>query len=198
MDGISETEFVQILRNSVSRADLQNRYMKLYMAKNPSTATRWFDKTPQNVYGAAMIASQFPNSKFIHIVRNPINVVSSLRIGKVVKIESIVSACNIWNEASEIIHVIKKAYPRRVYEIKYEDLTTNFSLEMEKILNFIDEEYVPNDFKDIVVQSIQHEHDELFTEKEKQTIAKLCHRWAKYYGYELIKKNTLAPAESVC
>ena len=88
MDNISEDEFKTILERSSSRGDLQKRYMDRYLLNNKLSATRWFDKTPQNVYGSAMIASEFPRAKFVHIVRNPLNVVSSLRIGKVVKIEN--------------------------------------------------------------------------------------------------------------
>jgi hypothetical protein len=62
--------------------------------------------------------------KSIKCFRNPLNVVASLRMGKVVKIESILGACNIWNEAVTVIQTLKKAYPNRVYEVKYEDLTT--------------------------------------------------------------------------
>ena len=123
MDGIEESEFQTILDQSVSRADLCRRYMRLYIEKNKPGAKRWFDKTPQNVYGAAMIAGEMPDAKFIHIVRDPMDVVSSLRIGKIVKVQNLVGACSYWNEAAEIISVIKRAYPERVIEVRYEDFT---------------------------------------------------------------------------
>jgi len=93
LDGITENKFRAILKKSVPRADLCRKYMRTYIEKNKPEATRWFDKTPQNVYGAAMIAAEFPGSKILHIVRNPLDVVSSLRIGKIVKVENLVGAC---------------------------------------------------------------------------------------------------------
>lgn len=183
MDKISEDEFKIILQNSVSRGDLQKKYMARYITNNNLTATRWFDKTPQNVYGSAMIASEFPRSKFIHIVRNPMNVVSSLRIGKIVKIENLIGACNFWNEAAANIHMLKKAYPNRIYEVPYEQLTENLFPEIEKLLTFLNEDYDENFFKDFSTTPIEHPHESLFTEKEIKTIKNLCGRWGKYYGY---------------
>lgn len=183
IDGVTEQQFNDILQKSVSRADLQKRYMRCYLANNNMEGRRWFDKTPQNVYGAAIIATEFPGSKFVHIVRNPMDVVSSLRIGKVVKIENLIGACNFWNEAAASIYTLKRAYPGRVYEVKYESFTSNFLPEIEKLLTFLDEEFNADDFTSITTQPKEHPHDNLFTEKERQTIEKLCGRWGKHYGY---------------
>lgn len=189
MDGITEAEFQEMLDKSVSRSDLCKKYMKLFISKNKPAANRWFDKTPQNVYGAAMIAAQFPHSKFVHIVRNPVDVISSLRIGKIVKVESLVGACNFWNEAAEIIYVLKKAYPSRVYEVKYEDFTNNLLVEVEKILAFVGEDFNPDHFSRIVTKPSEHEHDKLFSQKEIDTITRLCSKWSKHYGFLPINKQ---------
>ncbi|WP_103974298.1 sulfotransferase family protein [Methylovulum psychrotolerans] len=183
MDGITEEQFKEILNKSVSRSDLEIKYMQQYMLNNKFGGKRWFDKTPQNVYGAAMIAADFPGSKFVHIVRNPIDVVSSLRIGKVVKIDNLVGACNYWNEAAAIIFMLKKAYGHRVYEVKYEDFTSNFLPELEKMLTYLGENFDAEWFSEIVTVPKEHEHDTLFRPEELQAIEKLCGRWGRHYGY---------------
>lgn len=183
MDNVSEQQFKKILQTSVSRADLQKKYMNLYLKQNQLVGKRWFDKTPQNAYGVAMIATQFPRAKFIHIVRNPIDVVSSLRIGKIVKIENIIAACNVWNEAAQQIYTLKKAYPHRVYEVKYENFTANFLPELEKMLAFIDEDFKIDYFSKVIVSTKQHDHDYLFSKKEQQMIQSFCKQWGNYYGY---------------
>jgi hypothetical protein len=185
LDGISEPEFREMVHESVSRADLCEKYMRRYIEKNKPEATRWFDKTPQNVYGAAMMATEFGGSKFLHIVRNPLDVVSSLRIGVIVKIENLVGACNYWNEAAEILFVLKRAFPKRVYEVKYEDFTQNLLPEVEKIADFIGEEFKAGYFKGINTKPKHHEHEALFSPEERDVIAKLCGRWAGHYGYSL-------------
>jgi hypothetical protein len=194
LDGISEAEFDHIVKSSTSRADLCTRYMNLYIEKNKPGAQRWFDKTPQNVYGAPMIAMEFPKAKLVHIVRDPIDVAASLRIGVIVKVENIVGACNYWNEAAEIIAVMKRAFPKRVYELRYEDFTANFLPELEKLMSFLGEEYAADHFKDIVVVPKQHEHGTLFSPEELQQIAGLCGRWAKHYGYDLPARAVEAAA----
>ena len=183
LDNVTEEQFKEILQKSTSRADLQRRYMGLYMKQNQLHDKRWFDKTPQNVYGSTIIANDFPGAKFIHIVRNPLNVVSSLRIGHVVKIESIVGACNVWNEAITVLNTLKKAYPKRVYEVKYEDFTTNFSPELEKLLNFVDEDFNSEYFSNIMTTTKEHEHENLFNQQELETIKRLCKQWINHYGY---------------
>jgi hypothetical protein len=42
---------------------------------------RWIDKTPQNIYGGALILAEFPGARLLHIVRNPLNVVASMLSG---------------------------------------------------------------------------------------------------------------------
>ena len=184
LDGISEELFKKLLKNSVSRSDLYRRYMRQFMNKNKPDAGRWFDKTPQNVYGAAMIASEFPGSKFIHIVRNPMSVVSSLKVGKVMHVPQIVGACNYWIESVEIMRVIRKAYPARVYEVRYEDLVGKFEIEFPKLLEFLGETYEPSNFSDVKLSLKEHRYDELFKEEELVQIKQLCGKLASNYGYE--------------
>lgn len=183
LDGITEKEFHSMLQASPSRAGLYWRYMQLYLDRNKPTATRWFDKSPQNVYGAAMIAMEFPSAKFIHIVRNPFDVVSSLRIGKVVKVTNLIGACCYWNEAAEIIQVIKKAFPSRIYEVKYEEFTRDPLPEIEKMLAFIGEDFDPDHYRDVVTNAKQHEYSNLFSAPEIKKITQLCSRWGTHYGY---------------
>lgn len=183
IDGIEESEFQAVLDQSVSRADLCQRYMRLYIEKNKPGAKRWFDKTPQNVYGAAMIAGEMPDAKFVHIVRDPMDVVSSLRIGKIVKVQNLVGACNYWNEAAEIINVVKKAFPGRVHEVRYEDFTREPFAEIKKMMGFLDESYDPDHFASINMVPKKHEHEELFSAEELSRIKQLCFRWGKHYEY---------------
>mgnify|MGYP003951013369 CR=1 FL=1 len=64
IDGITEPEFVEMLKQCTSRAELYWKYMTLYIHRKKPGATRWFDKTPQNVYGAMLAASSMPRARF--------------------------------------------------------------------------------------------------------------------------------------
>ena len=141
MDGITEAEFRQMLQHSASRADLYTRYMALYLQRHKPGARRWFDKTPQNVYGAMLAAATVPRSRFVHIVRNPLDVAASLRLGKVMKPTSLVGAINYWNEATAIVRGLKRAYPSRVLELRYEDFVTAPQHHLAQLLGWLGEPF---------------------------------------------------------
>jgi hypothetical protein len=183
LDGISEEEFAAMLRQSNSRADLYSRYMKVYIERRKPQATRWFDKTPQNVYGAAMIASSVPHSRFVHIVRDPVNVVASLRIGKVMKIDRLLGAVNYWREAVDIIANLKRANPRRVHELRYEDFVRDPVHEIKRLLSFLGEHYDAAWFKDFRVRESDHADKGVLTQQEIEQIQRLALVGRRRYGY---------------
>ena len=185
LDGVTEKEFEWMLRNSVSRSDLYRKYMKRYMLNNNYLSKRWFDKTPQNVYGVAMMLAEFPASKFIHIVRNPLSVAASLRAGRVLKVDNLVGACNYWNEAVEIISVVKRAYSKRVCEIKYEDITCDLNGSLKRIVEFVGEDFDGSLFDGIDAKEKPYRYEEIFSEDEIQFVKKMCGRLADGYGYTL-------------
>lgn len=184
LDGISEPEFVELLRRSVSRMDLCRNYMQLYIERNKPSATRWFDKTPQHVYGALLIGAQ-SNARMISIVRDPVQVVSSLFVGKVVKMRSLVGACNYWNEASDAMHGLRRAYPNRVYELRYEDFTAAPLPELQRVLDFVGESFEAPVFAAVSTRTVTHDDEQVLTPAQRSRIEGLCRRWRRHYGYEI-------------
>lgn len=109
----------------------------LRQRKNPHG--RWFDKSPQNVYGIMLLASAYPEAKFIHIVRNPLSVAASLLKGEVMPSLELRGAINYWLEAAMILSHYKKLAPERIMEIKYEELIDDPNSQVTALLSFIDE-----------------------------------------------------------
>jgi len=182
IDGVSEEEFRRILAKSDSRIDLCARYMRLFMQRRKPGAKRWFDKSPQNVYGAPMIMAR-PRVKLIHIHRDPVNVVSSLRIGKVVKVGSLVGACNYWNEAAEIMHTMKRAYPGRVMEIRYEGFVRDPLAGLQSILQFLGEPFEAGWFDGIKAREVSHRDDGVLSAEEIAEVERRCLPGRLRYGY---------------
>ncbi len=183
IDGIGEEEFAAMLKASTSRADLCQRYMGLFIQRRKPDAGRWFDKTPQNVYGATMIAMSIPRTRFVHIVRNPVNVVSSLRIGKVMKVESLVAAINYWREATDTMSVMKRAFPGRVHEFRYEDFVRDTPTHLKQLLEFLGEPYEPAWFQDFRIAESDHSDQGVLSDAEVQKVLKLTAPGRKRYGY---------------
>ncbi len=183
MDGIAEEEFEKLLATCDSKKSFCDRYMRLYIARNKPSANRWFDKTPQNVYGAALIASSLPEAKFVHIVRNPIDVVASLRLGRILKMERLVGACNYWIESTEIINTIRNAAPKRVHELRYEDLIQNPENALEDLLQFLGEEFNPAHFTSIPLIDTKQSGREILNEEDTRRIKLRCSEGMRKYGY---------------
>jgi hypothetical protein len=185
IDGITEAEFAEMLEKSESRAELYHHYMALYMKRKKPGARRWFDKTPQNVYGALLAATSMPRSKFVHIVREPVNVVASLRIGRIVKVSNMTGACNYWNEAIQIVAGLKRAFPARVFELRYEDFVANPSAQMKQLLDFIGEPYDEKWFAGLNMRQVDHREEGVLSSEEQDVVRRLCGPGRRRYGYEL-------------
>lgn len=184
MDGITEDEFAGLLGQCSSRGELYHRYMALYLQRKKPGARRWFDKTPQNIYGALLAASSMPRTKFVHIVREPINVVASLRIGRIVKVDSLTGACNYWNEAVQIVAGLKRAYPARVYELRYEDFVAQPVAQLKMLLDFLGEPFDETWFERLKTRPVDHQDEGVLGEEELATVRKLCSTGRRRYGYE--------------
>lgn len=139
LDGISEEKFLSILNGSKDRGEFLTNYLEAFCEITNDTHLRCFDKTPQNVYGIPLIKAYFPNAKFIHIVRNPLNVITSLKLGHSFSPQTIRGALNFWKEAVLILNTLKPLWGNDIYEFRYEDLTENPEIEISKVLDFLGE-----------------------------------------------------------
>jgi hypothetical protein len=140
LDKVKETDFLEILENAQDRRELQLKYFELFSQSHNQTHLRCFDKTPQNIYGLPLIKAYFPEAKIIHIVRNPLNVISSLVRGRSLSPQTLTGAINFWKEALLIVNTMKPILGENLYEFKYEDLTENPIKEISDLLNFLSED----------------------------------------------------------
>lgn len=183
IDQVEEPEFAEILAQSRSRADLYRRYMAAFVKRHKPEARRWFDKTPQNVFGVAIAASEIPEARFVHIVRDPVNVVSSLRIGKVIKVDELEGACSYWNESAAILETLRRAYPDRLLEVRYEDVVAHPHEFIERIVTFVGETYDPTWFADMNSLAIDHRDAGVLSDEEIDFVQQSCEAGRARYGY---------------
>lgn len=185
IDGVTEEEFTLMLSESRTRRDLYQRYMGLFLQRTKPGAARWFDKTPQNVYGSAMLAADFPTSRFVHIVRNPLDVVLSLRAGEVMKVSSLIGASNYWLESVTNLHTLKKAFPRRVLELRYDEFSADPRGHAARVLEFVGEPVVSGFMDTFVSRPKSYDHKESLNAAELATVGRICGKWAGTYGFEI-------------
>lgn len=185
LDGIDDETWTEILDTSRSRAEMQRRYVAAFAAGKGISQYRWFDKTPQNIYGVNLISQEFPDAVFLHLVRNPLNVVASLKLGKVVKVEDIAGACNYWREAVLIMRAFRAGAEDRVLELRYEDLTADVPGSMARVFALMDFRHDAGLYSVKDARPERDQHREILTEEDRAIVRDMCGALAAEYGYRL-------------
>lgn len=183
IDGVSEERYAQLLAQSVSRRDLQDGYARLFFEAKGIASGRWFDKTPQNVYGLLLLSAEYPESKFIHIVRHPLNVVTSLKAGEVMAPHTLQGAINTWLEAVTIIRQYEIAWPQRLHTVRYEALAESPQSTMAAILDFIGEssDQTPIDFTGVYPE--RNRYEQALTASEVSVVRQQLSAHMAHFGY---------------
>lgn len=140
MDGVDNFDFSYIINHSKNRWHMSGAYGVAYLKAQGNPDGRWFDKTPQNVYGVLLISAAFPEAKFVHIHRHPLNVVASLMEGAVMPVHSLNGAINYWTEALSILQQFRKVAGDKLLEIRYDELTSSPGKTLNELLTFLDED----------------------------------------------------------
>lgn len=184
IDGIEESKNQTLLNNCNSKADYTARYMAELKKCHNAESRRWFDKTPQHVYGLLLIAAEFPGAKFVHIYRNPLNIVSSLRVGKVIKVESLIGAINYWREAVLITYQFRQGFPKRCLDINYETFTQQPYNELQSICEFIGEENIFDKGALSFVQPERNKYQEVLSKEEIEKVRQIAKPVADRIGMQ--------------
>lgn len=184
-DGIAEERFRQLYDHSLTRGELLVRHVREMARQRDLADFRWFDKTPQNVYGLNLIAAEFPRAVYLHMVRNPLNVVASLKLGKVVKVEDIDGACNYWLEAVGLVRQFRRIHGERVLEVRYEDLTENVVGSLAEMFRLFDLPFDRRRYSSADARPEQNQYREELHAAEIDTVRRRCAETAAAYGYDL-------------
>ncbi|MFQ3325219.1 MAG: hypothetical protein ACI90U_003054 [Pseudomonadales bacterium] len=184
IDGINNIAFHCIRQSAYSRKDMMDWYGQQYLLEKNNATGRWFDKTPQNAYGILMLSAMYPDAKFIHIHRNPLNVVASLLEGAVMPEHSLTGAINAWLESIMIVHQYKQLAPDRVLDLSYENLTKQPREYISKVLEFISEDSNEYDFSKLSVHPEKNKYLKKLTGEQIEEINRRTDFYRTCYGYE--------------
>ncbi len=198
IDGIPVKSAKLMLEQCGNRRELSMRYAKAFLRKQDH-GKRWFDKTPQNVYGVLLINAQFPGSKIVHIHRHPLNVVASLKLGKVMPKQSLIAAVNYWLEAIQIMSVYKRLPGNNLIELSYEKLIADPIETITDLLLSLEEDPTQFDFEkiitsvtdgqesgpgSIVISQEKNKYFEVLSEDEINYVLERCAPYMGQYGYQ--------------
>lgn len=127
--GFDRKGVASLRRDSADFADFCGRFFDRYTKHRGKSATLFFEKTPENIHGAAAFLDAFPQSVFVHIVRDPLHVYRSLRR----------RGFGFYLAASTWLVDVSAAWALRDHPrfmtVRYEDLVGDTPAEIERLLS---------------------------------------------------------------
>lgn len=183
LDGIHDKEFFEAFESVNNKKELADWYGKQYLETKENPNGRWFDKTPQNVYGILLIRATYPQAKFIHLYRNPLNVVASLLEGKVMPKQSLRAAISSWTESAMILSQFSDIAGDDLLELSYEELAENPASMLKKCLNFVTEDPTKIDYSGIETHAEKNKYEEVLNEDQIKEVILRTEPYFSLYGY---------------
>lgn len=118
-------------------ANIINEIYFQYISQQGLQVKRWGEKTPINTLYIEKIQRVFPKAKYLHIVRDPRDVVCSYIKAGFYTDKS--DALSRWEESIKKAHWLKRNLsPTQYHEVRYEDLVSNPERELQQICSFLD------------------------------------------------------------
>jgi hypothetical protein len=117
-----------------------DRLHELYAAR--SGANRWGQKTPRFVRWGDLLWSHYPQAQFIHVVRDPRAVTSSLMRSDVHRSNAFYAARR-WRRDVRAGHSLKQKRPGQTLEVHYEELVRQPRQTLERLCSFLEVSFEP-------------------------------------------------------
>lgn len=137
LDSLSELkkEMIHLPKSKRALDTLLNGFYLFYARKHNIEKIRWGDKTPINTFIVSEIKKVLPNSKFIHIIRNPFDSIYSYVQSGIYK--------NYENATKRWLRSVLLAKKNNIksdnyFEVYYEDLVKQPKAEIQRVCDFLD------------------------------------------------------------
>ena len=103
----------------------------------PTGGQRAIEKTPLHVMHLEQIGACFPDALFVNVVREPVDVVSSLLGVPWQPSRSVVSLAQRWVQSVEAAHAYAAAHPGRIQSVVYEALVQDPEAQVQRLCEFV-------------------------------------------------------------
>ena len=158
------------------------------------------DKLPLNILELPLINQIFPQAKFILVLRHPLDCILSCwmqnfkmnpAMANMINLDRIV---DFYCTAMEILSLCQKRYALNIYQIRYEDLVSNFEEEISGILTFLNlkwEDGLKNYQKTAIARGKINTPS--YSQVVKPIYNTASYRWKNYEKYLSTYKKKLDP-----
>ncbi len=127
------------------RAELtaKDLFVEIVEYHRPRDGLRAIEKTPRHVLQLDVIGTAFPDALFVEVVRDPIDVASSLLGVPFESSRSVLSYAQRWAESIHAARVYRRAQPGRLWTVCYENLVAAPEAAVRQLCEFVDLAYEP-------------------------------------------------------
>jgi sulfotransferase family protein len=130
--------WTRIERQSVTALEL---FLAVVEHFRTAPGLRWIEKTPLHVMHMHQIAACFPDAVFVNVVRNPIDVASSLMGVPWASSRSVLSYAQRWSDAVAAADAFARAHPERIWTVVYEALVRDAEAHTRALCEFVELPY---------------------------------------------------------
>jgi hypothetical protein len=109
----------------------------------PAADLRAIEKTPRHVLSLDTIDAAFPDAVFVNVVRDPIDVASSLLGVPFESSRSMLSYAQRWIESVAAAEAFERTHPGRIQTVVYERLVREPEAAVRELCGFVDLPYEP-------------------------------------------------------
>ena len=134
----------------------------------PERFKYWLEKSPGNECFYDLFKKDFPESRFVFLLRNPMDVMRShLFVFK--KLEMTIYKDWVFKNRRRYLSLAKLIGNEDVYLIKYEDLIAHQAMEMNRLLRFIGVEYDENNSLQ-TINGLETKRNSSFSPEKKELL----------------------------
>lgn len=119
-----------------SLALILDSFYRYHGEQTGQTFERWGDKTPLYSYCLDAILAVFPDARFVHLIRDGVDVVQSMR--KADLGYDLESAATRWKTAVSTVQAFARKHPALCYEARYESLVAEPDAVVSQLCSFLD------------------------------------------------------------
>ena len=116
-------------------AHVLDSFYRFHARAHEQRCVYWGDKTPLNTFNAFKIGSVLPDVRFIHIIRDGVDVVESyVRAGLIADHDE---AARRWSSSVDAARRVQQRYPKQFLEIRYENLVHDPEQVIRSVCHFL-------------------------------------------------------------